>query len=246
MSEILLSIVIPSIPERKEKSWDLFEKLQQQINNRLTKPEQVEIIMFTDNRRRSIGKKREGCVQLATGKYVALLDDDDGVSDEYIFLLHQAANEAELQYKLVVDKHMGNRALIPMDEMLRLQTNRIDVICFKSKVTDKFGSYIVDMDLNHTENEAPSMDHCDRYKDIKRTPWHVCAWRTDLAKSVAFADVGYGEDWHWVKQLIEKSKNQIKINEVLHYYFDNPETSAAPTHSNEIWDNPDDKKVKAK
>lgn len=222
MSEVLLSIVIPSIPERFEKACALFNKLQAQVNNRLTQPGQVEIIMFTDNRRRSIGKKREACVQLANGKYVALLDDDDDVSDEYI-------------YQLVKEINVARRLFIEEDEY-----QMPDVICFKSKVTDKFGKYIVDMDLTHTENQQPSKDQCDRYQDIKRTPWHVCAWRTDLAKSVPFADVGYGEDWHWVKQLIEKATTQIKINEVLHYYFDNPETSAAPTHSNEVWNNPEE------
>lgn len=217
---IRLSIAIPSIPSRREKAWALQDKLEAQINSRLTHPLEVAIDMYTDNKRKSIGKKRESAIAITDGQYVALLDDDDDISDEYIYLLYQACVECERIYN---------------------ETGKWpDVISFKSMVTDKFGSYIVDMDLNHKENEQPHKDECDRYVDIKRPPWHVCAWRADLAKSVSFPDVGYGEDWHWVKQLIDKSSTQYKIDAVIHYYYDNPEVSEAPKESNEIWTNPNE------
>lgn len=234
ISQPLLTIAIPSIPDRFEKAIVLYNKLEKQRKERLVRPDEVEIIMFTDNRIRSIGKKRECCIQLAQGMYVTLLDDDDDVDDEYVYELWNAIAQT------IRDRIFNTEEY--NEYFQRDGENLPGVICFKSKITDKFGSYIADMDLTHKKNEQPKKDQCDRYQDIKRTPWHVCAWRADIAKSVPFADVGYGEDWHWVKQLIPLAGSQIKIDKVLHHYKDFPDQSAAPTHSNEIWNNPNENK----
>lgn len=58
----------------------LVEKLLQQSFNY---PE-VEIIVFMDNKKRTIGEKRTGAMRLANGKYFAMLDDDDDCSYDYI------------------------------------------------------------------------------------------------------------------------------------------------------------------
>ncbi len=215
-----LSIVIASIPSRREKAWTLLDELEKQINIRLTNPEEVEVLMFVDNKRRSIGKKREGCVKLSNGYYTAILDDDDLPLPEYVYLIHKAVSES---FQNILD---GQSQFLT------------DVITFKSKVTNKFGSYIVDMDITNPNNEESGLDECGRQKDVKRKAWHLCAWKTELAQSVPFADVGYGEDWHWAKQLNALAKTQIKIDEVIHHYIEDPEISEAPTHSNEIWTNP--------
>ena len=55
--EILLSILIPSIPSRFEMVRALVEKLELQIGDL-----PVEILVFLDNKRRSIGMKRDALV----------------------------------------------------------------------------------------------------------------------------------------------------------------------------------------
>lgn len=223
-AKVKLSIVIAVIPSRMEKAWALYQKLTKQVEERLAHPDEVEVLFFMDNKRRSIGKKRQSCIQLANGTYVALLDDDDDVTDEYIFLLYNSVTRA---FQMVLEGEMPFL---------------VDVITFNSKVTNDKGSYIVSMSINHPDNEETGEDECGRQRDVKRKAWHLCAWKTDLAQAVPFADVGYGEDWHWAKQLNDQAKTEIKLHKVIHHYIENPATSEAPTHSNEIWTSPADQK----
>jgi len=74
-----LSILIPSIPSRFDRMIKIYEKLELQIKGR-----EVEILVFIDNKQRSIGLKRDALVQMSKGDYIAFVDDDDDVSDDYI------------------------------------------------------------------------------------------------------------------------------------------------------------------
>jgi glycosyltransferase involved in cell wall biosynthesis len=74
-----LSILTPTVPERAEKLAILTEKLAKQIGDL-----PVEHLVFSDNRRRSIGQKRQALLSAALGEYVAFVDDDDDVSDDYV------------------------------------------------------------------------------------------------------------------------------------------------------------------
>ncbi|SIR34073.1 MULTISPECIES: glycosyltransferase family 2 protein [unclassified Paenibacillus] len=81
----LLSLLIPSLPERKERLDPLLETLALQ-----TAGKPVELIVMTDNRRRSTGAKRNSLLQQAQGRYVAFIDDDDRVSERYVDALLDA------------------------------------------------------------------------------------------------------------------------------------------------------------
>ncbi len=48
------------------------------------KTDEVEIISLLDNKKRSIGLKRDALVQLANGEYFAFVDDDDEVYPSYV------------------------------------------------------------------------------------------------------------------------------------------------------------------
>lgn len=78
--DILLSILVPSLCERNKKFLsDLLDTLEIQTHN---KP--VEIIVYSDNAKKSIGTKRNDLLKLAQGKYVSFVDDDDRLSVDYI------------------------------------------------------------------------------------------------------------------------------------------------------------------
>jgi hypothetical protein len=81
--EPLLSVLIPSIPSRLDKMSGLLSKLEAQVS-RLEDQKEVEILVFIDNKRRSIGYKRESLVHIARGKFLAFVDDDDDVEDCYV------------------------------------------------------------------------------------------------------------------------------------------------------------------
>jgi glycosyltransferase involved in cell wall biosynthesis len=74
-----LSILTPTIPERASQVTALQEKLAAQIGDL-----PVECLVFCDNRRRTIGAKRQALVDIARGEYVAFVDDDDDISDDYV------------------------------------------------------------------------------------------------------------------------------------------------------------------
>ncbi len=71
-----LSILIASIPERD--SMKIYNKLLKNC------PENVEILLFLDNKKRSIGHKRQALLEIANGDYVVWVDDDDDVSEDFI------------------------------------------------------------------------------------------------------------------------------------------------------------------
>lgn len=184
---ITLSILIPSIPSRFESFKRIFAKLNLQAEGR-----KVEVLGLFDNKKRSIGAKRDALVQSSKGEYVAFVDDDDNVTDDYIVKLLQAAGE------------------------------RPDVITFKQKSIINGEEAIVDFDLHYKKNE-PFVPNTT----IKRRPFHVCAFRGDIARRYHFPDEMYGEDWGWCKQVLRDVKTQTKIDKIIHYYvFDSEITEA--------------------
>jgi glycosyltransferase involved in cell wall biosynthesis len=84
---MILSILIATVVERKEKFNILYSFLQKQLVNN------VEILFESDNKEISIGKKRQNLLEKANGKWVVFIDDDDWVSDDYINSIVEALKE---------------------------------------------------------------------------------------------------------------------------------------------------------
>lgn len=74
----LLSILIPTVPERAGELSALLHNIEPQT---IGLP--VEVLVLLDNHQRSIGLKRNSLLEIARGKYVAFCDDDDSVSEDY-------------------------------------------------------------------------------------------------------------------------------------------------------------------
>lgn len=72
MNKPKLSILIPSIPSRWARSIKLYNKIVNMIGDR-----EIEVLMFTDNKKRTIGEKRESLKNISNGKYFMFVDDDD-------------------------------------------------------------------------------------------------------------------------------------------------------------------------
>lgn len=180
MSEILLSILIPGIPSRFSKLKNLICEFQRQIGS----DSRVEVLSLIDNKKRSIGMKREALVQASIGRFVAFCDDDDRPRHDYVSELVNAAES----------------------------NPNVDVIVFNQRaILDGIG-FDVRFGLEYENEQANGV------QDILRKPFHVCAWRSDLAKKYHFPDSMYGEDWEWAKQLVEEAKTQHRIEKVLHEY----------------------------
>lgn len=74
------SILIPSLPSRLRT---FLPRLMDVLEPQLTSD--VELLILTDNRQRSVGAKRNELLRMATGEYLAFIDDDDLVHlSEYV------------------------------------------------------------------------------------------------------------------------------------------------------------------
>jgi glycosyltransferase involved in cell wall biosynthesis len=83
---MILSILTPSVPSRLELLAKLCAEVQKQIGELA-----VEHLVLIDNRRRTIGEKRDALLRAARGRYVAFVDDDDWIRPDYVRELLTAA-----------------------------------------------------------------------------------------------------------------------------------------------------------
>ena len=74
-----LSILIPTLEDRKESLAGLRAELDRQVGKR-----NVEVLHLSDNRQMSIGQKRNMLLNQSQGEYVAFVDDDDMVFPDYV------------------------------------------------------------------------------------------------------------------------------------------------------------------
>ncbi len=192
--KIVLSILIPSLFRRDY----LRETLARKVLRQAEPYDDIEVLAWVDNKKRSIGRKRDDLVQMASGDFLVILDDDDDISDDYVAELRKAAIENPS-----VD-------VIVFDQLCQLN----DWAPFKVRFGIEF------------ENQAAADGGG---KDITRKPFHVCCWRSDLAKSARFPDHSYGEDAEWAAQLWPKITQQHRIDKVLHTYRWSKEITEAPT-----------------
>ena len=88
-----LSILIPTLINRT----GLFERVYRQLSQQrllLKKPQDCEIIYYRDSGRESIGAKRNKLIEEAQGDYIAFVDDDDKVSENYLEFLLNAIKDS--------------------------------------------------------------------------------------------------------------------------------------------------------
>lgn len=82
-----LSILTPAVPSRIAQVDGLVKKLAAQIGEL-----PVEHLVLLDNKRRTVGEKRDALLRIARGNYVAFVDDDDDVSNDYVQEILAAIN----------------------------------------------------------------------------------------------------------------------------------------------------------
>lgn len=186
----ILSILIPTIPERKKSFDDLCFTVALQVHDLLINhPMLGDVVLIWDDSESfltgglSIGKKRQRLVDQATGKYLLFLDDDEEIAPNYV------------------------------ETILRLCQQDVDVVTFRSIA--KLDNYwaIIDMRLGHHEDEQASPDFI-----VHRRPWHINAIRSEIAKRYTFQDTNYSEDSDWMNNVIYDLKTEAHTDAVLHQY----------------------------
>ncbi len=192
--DILLSVLVPSLPERLDKLSELLAVLAKQADP------QLEVIAFLDNRARHLGTKRNDMMDMAAGRYVCHIDDDDSVSPDFFRTL-----KPELEHG-------------------------VDLVAYNADCSLNGSPPFIVRTILGAQNEQPKHLPHGRFSDIIRTPWHWCAWRTDFARDFRFPDHHDGaEDWFFLKQALPKVKTWRKVEKVLfHHRYCRERTTFGP------------------
>jgi len=190
-----LSILIPTLPARFDLFQPLVQKLEKQIADLGT--DQVEILGLLDNKKSSVGRKRNQLLDLAQGEFLTFVDDDDDVSDDYISQLLFALEVPDID-------------LVLYDVLLQYQQEPP-----RNQAKEVRCRY--DQGLNNGRNIRPSF--------YEGPPAHTHAWRASKVKHLRFPDKNFGEDSDWslrAKTFVEKV---VRIDKTLYFYkFDKART----------------------
>tara|TARA_R110000765_G_scaffold48434_1_gene99053 strand:+ start:2047 stop:2664 length:618 start_codon:yes stop_codon:yes gene_type:complete len=199
----LVSILIPTLIERRKVFNELIDKIYKQIEEDDYK-DKIEIVSICDDRSVKLSDKRNSLQKLSRGKYFLHLDDDDELSDDFC--------------KSVVDH---------IEYLPTYQKNEPDCIGYDqlSKVQGK--RFIVKPNIKCGLHLTPT-NGTTNYPEFYRYPWQWCMWH-EKYKTVyrTDSDTNAREDQNWLKKIqLEYPKNMSYIEKCLHIYnFDNPELS---------------------
>jgi len=118
----------------------------------------------------------------------------------------------------------------------------VDVITFKQQCFNSDGNgYIVIFRIDKIKDPIEhKIEHAtNRYIDMHRPPWHMCAWNSKF-KQYSYPDISYSEDYEWLKQCYPHVKTEAFIDRVIHRYNFDPKVTEASTESNPYWKNPNE------
>jgi glycosyltransferase involved in cell wall biosynthesis len=189
-----LSILIPTTTKRCGR---FFTSMVENINDQIIKNDRndIEVLGLLDNYKKTIGEKRNILLNMASGQFVVFLDDDDRITDDFLF---------EVLY--AIDNN-NNADCIVYDMMCIINGTR--------EILSKFG-----IEFEYTKGIK-----FDIIKQSPITPelWygkpsHNMVWASRIAKSCIFPNCNTGEDFAWVKQAWPRIKKQVRIDKTLYYY----------------------------
>lgn len=84
---IKLTILVPTVPNRLEV---FYLKIMKELIKQTEKYNDIELISFFDNKKRTIGTKRQEMIGLVQGEYIVFIDDDDRISEDYVDKIMEA------------------------------------------------------------------------------------------------------------------------------------------------------------
>lgn len=188
-----LSILICSIKGRERLLRELKEKLKRQIITN-----EVEILVEVDDKKITIGAKRNILLGRARGDYVAFVDDDDTVSVDYIPKILKAIEtspdccgiEGEIEHTKIVFVDRGRR---------HKQRRRY-------RCTQKF---------------IHSIQYTRWYEQDKiyyRCPNHLNPIRREHAIQIMYPEMNKGEDRNFSLRILSLLETEVYIEGIIYFY----------------------------
>lgn len=201
MSDILLTVAIPTLTERREIFQPKLEKYYSLLKQQNLE-QQVEIITYEDNREMTIGEKRNILIDKAKGSMISFVDDDDDISDDYFYL--------------ITKKIQQNKNL-----------DAIEIICHViNKLDQRYNYYVFKGLQNNLTNNLSFKENINirvRYSEISQ----LNPIKTSLVKCIKYPKIPFHEDFVFQKKIKQKIINVDSILENYIYIYNyNPLTSA--------------------
>jgi hypothetical protein len=81
--EVLLSVLIPTLKSRSALLKRVTDQLEAQRAT-LRNPKSVQVLLYSDNKERSTGFKRNKLMDMSKGIFTVFVDDDDKLGDDYL------------------------------------------------------------------------------------------------------------------------------------------------------------------
>lgn len=190
-----LSVLILTVPKRVPT---FFSKLVQCLENQTKDRKDVEVLGLYDNKKRTVGEKRNILLNVAKGKFIAFVDDDDRVSPDYISSITEA--------------------IINNPEADCIVFDCLCTIIKNGKVTVKrhckYGIEFTSFGITTPDG-----------RNWAGKPVHTMAYSSKIAKQIPFPARNFKEDFEWSNKACLEIKNQIRINKILYYYDYNTATT---------------------
>lgn len=190
---IKLSILVPTVPSRIKY---FYPRIMKQLITQTRNRNDVELIAFFDNKKRTIGKKRQEMLQLAQGEYTIFIDDDDRISDDFV---------EEIMKSLYANPDCDCVVY--------------DSFCSVNGQPGYVCKYGIEFDYHILNDGTPQ-------KEWRGKPAHTMVYKSTISKKHHYSDLNNGEDFDWVKRACLDIKNQARINKVLYYYDANYNTTS--------------------
>lgn len=180
----LLSILICTMYSRDSYFQRLLVKLREQENS------DIEIHYEIDDGTMSIGEKRNKLLDKSNGKYIAFIDDDDMVADDYIKLVLDAINKSEPDV-------IGIHLLMTVDGQNEERTYH-------------------SLKYDHWYDE-PDPDRNGKRRYF-RNPNHLNPVKREHAMKTRFPSIDFGEDKKYSENLLPYLKTEEYIESPIYYY----------------------------
>lgn len=199
MPDPLLSILVPTLPRRLPYFLPrLLSQLLPQID--AAPAGSVELLGLLDHKFHSVGAKRNHLLDLAAGRYLAFIDDDDRIADDYI-----ASLLGVIQSPAAQDVATAPNCIV------------FDTIVTRSGRHPKLCKYGVELEYDES---IPDL--------WTGKPAHTMCWRSEIAKRHRFPEKSFEEDTDWVSRAwpdIGGVDRQFRIDKTLYFYDFNRGTS---------------------
>lgn len=196
MTGLRLSVLICGLYERMPGNTSDVGPLGDLLYQADTQPA-VEVLTLYDNRHMTVGRKRQILASIAQGEYMAYVDDDDTVAEDYVTSLLEA-----------IEQHRG-----------------VDVIHFYQRcIRGDLGGRIESCRYGLTLDYASGV-HPDGSMWWHGRPAHTACWRTELVQGIEWIEADFGEDVDWVSKACRVARTEYRIPKTLYTYNFNPDTS---------------------